>query len=78
MVIEVAHSQGGRKLRTLAEEYILGSDLEIRVAVGVDIEYSKSRRITFGPSILRYLAAIQIRVVFVFEWILESALEKMC
>ncbi|RMZ82805.1 hypothetical protein DV736_g6632, partial [Chaetothyriales sp. CBS 134916] len=48
VVIEVAHSQKGEKLRTLAEEYILGSDLEIGVVVGVDIEYSKSKRATFS------------------------------
>jgi hypothetical protein len=48
VIIEVAHSQKGGKLRTLAEEYILGSDLEIRVVVGVNIEYSKSKRATFS------------------------------
>ena len=35
-------------MRTLAEEYILGSELEICVVVGVDIEYSKSERATFS------------------------------
>jgi len=48
VIIEVAHSQNGGKVRTLAEEYILGSDLEIGVVVGVDIEYSKSKRATFS------------------------------
>jgi hypothetical protein len=48
VIIEVAHSQKGGTLRTLAEEYILGSDLEIRVVVGVDIEYSKSKRATLS------------------------------
>jgi hypothetical protein len=44
VIIEVAHSQKGGKLRTLAEEHILGSDLKIGVVVGVDIEYSKSKK----------------------------------
>ena len=48
MIIEIAHSQKGAKLQRLAEEYILGSDLEIQVVVGVDIEYSKSKRATFS------------------------------
>lgn len=48
VIIEVAHSQRGGKLRTIAEDYILGSDLEIRVVVGMDIEYSKSKRATFS------------------------------
>jgi len=48
VIIEVAHSQRGGKLRLLADEYILGSDLEIRVVVGVDIEYSRSKRATFS------------------------------
>jgi hypothetical protein len=48
VIIEIAHSQKGAILNTLAEEYILGSDLEIRVVVGVDIEYSKNKRATFS------------------------------
>ena len=48
VIIEVAHSQDGRVLRRLAEEYILGSDLAIRAVVGVDIEYSKSKRAAFS------------------------------
>ena len=48
VIIEVAHSQKGGKLRTLAEDYILGSDLEIGVVVGVDVEYSKNKRATFS------------------------------
>lgn len=43
VMIEVAHSQKGGKLRTLVEEYILGSALEIGVVVGVDIEYTFRR-----------------------------------
>ncbi|KAL6240618.1 hypothetical protein RBB50_012445 [Rhinocladiella similis] len=48
VIIEVAHSQNGRTLGHLAEEYILGSDLVIRVVVGVDIEYCKSKRAVFS------------------------------
>ncbi|KAJ4612612.1 hypothetical protein HRR86_008738 [Exophiala dermatitidis] len=48
VIIEVAHSQNGRILRNLAEEYIFGNDLVIRVVVGVDIEYSKNKRAVFS------------------------------
>ena len=48
VIIEVAHSQSGRRLRTLAEDYLLGSDLAIRVVVGVDIEYNRSKRAAFS------------------------------
>jgi hypothetical protein len=48
VIFEVAHSQTGGKLRTLAEEYIFGSDLEVRVVVGFDIEYNKSKRASFS------------------------------
>ena len=48
MISEVAHSQKGRVLRTLVEEYIFGSDLEIRVVVGIDIEYTKKKKATFS------------------------------
>jgi hypothetical protein len=48
VIIEIAHSQNGRVLRHLAEEYILGNDLVIRVVVGVDIEYGKSKRAVFS------------------------------
>ncbi len=48
VILEIAHSQKGKELRVLADEYLLGSDLEIRVVVGVDIEYKKSKRATFS------------------------------
>jgi hypothetical protein len=49
VIIEVAYSQKGGKLGTLAEEYILGSDLEIGVVVGVDVEYSSCRTYSSKP-----------------------------
>ncbi|KAL9097654.1 MAG: hypothetical protein Q9163_006319 [Psora crenata] len=68
VIIEVAHIQREKKLRTLADDYILGSNLEIRVVVGVDIEYSKSKRATF--SIWR--ARIQNDKVWVVEPTVEN------
>lgn len=48
VIVEVAHSQNGKALERLAEEYLLGSRVGIRVMVGVDIEYSKNQRATFS------------------------------
>ncbi|KAK0104985.1 hypothetical protein ONS95_004645 [Cadophora gregata] len=39
VIIEVSHSQKKRDLPHLADEYILGSDANIQVVVGIDIEY---------------------------------------
>ncbi|KAJ9644796.1 hypothetical protein H2204_001258 [Knufia peltigerae] len=43
VVIEVAYAQRGCTLRALAEDYIFGSLLKIRVVVGFDISYRKKR-----------------------------------
>ncbi|KIX92100.1 uncharacterized protein Z520_12184 [Fonsecaea multimorphosa CBS 102226] len=48
VVIEVAYSQNRKDLRTLADEYILGSDLKIGVLIGVDLDYRRSKRATFS------------------------------
>ena len=48
MIIEVAHFQNGKVLRHVAEEYVLGNDLVVRVVVGVEIEYSKSKKAVFS------------------------------
>ncbi|KAJ9630335.1 hypothetical protein H2204_008400 [Knufia peltigerae] len=50
VVVEVAHSehQNWRVSRLLAEEYILGSNLEVRVVVGVNLEYEKTKRAVFS------------------------------
>ncbi|KIX04766.1 uncharacterized protein Z518_05636 [Rhinocladiella mackenziei CBS 650.93] len=39
VVIEVSHPQKRRDLPRLADDYILGSDAEIRVVVGLDLDY---------------------------------------
>ena len=39
MVIEVSYSQKRKDLPRLADDYILGSDGNIRLVVGIDIEY---------------------------------------
>ncbi|KAL1591525.1 hypothetical protein SLS60_011917 [Paraconiothyrium brasiliense] len=41
VVIEVAYSQKKRRLYRLAEKYLLDSDANIRVVVGLDIEYGE-------------------------------------
>lgn len=47
VIIEIANTQLGKHLPLLAEDYILGSNLAIRVVVGVNINYRKSKRATF-------------------------------
>lgn len=50
VVIEVAYSQKRRRLNRLAEDYLLDSDANIRVVIGLDIEYGKqgSRKATLS------------------------------
>lgn len=44
VVIEVSHSQKKRDLPHLADTYILGSEMNIQVVVGLDIEYTGGGR----------------------------------
>lgn len=46
IVIEVSFSQKERMLKDLAKDYILGLDGNIRVVVGLDIEYKQLRKAT--------------------------------
>lgn len=48
VVIEVSYSQHGKKLRSLADDYILGSNGKIRAVVGVDIEYGVGKTATLS------------------------------
>ena len=50
VVIEVAYSQKKKRLGRLAEDYLLDSDANIRIVVGLDIEYTKkgSRKATLS------------------------------
>ncbi|KAF2787667.1 hypothetical protein K505DRAFT_316306 [Melanomma pulvis-pyrius CBS 109.77] len=50
VVIEVAYSQKKKRLARLAEDYLLDSDANIRIVVGLDIEYGKegSRKATLS------------------------------
>jgi len=50
VIIEVAYSQKKKRLGRLAEDYLLDSDANVRVVVGLDIEYGKkgSRRATLS------------------------------
>jgi hypothetical protein len=50
VVIEVACSQKKKRLGRLAEDYLLDSDANIRIVVGLDIEYGKrgSRKATLS------------------------------
>jgi hypothetical protein len=43
VVIEVSYSQKKRDLPHLADDYILGSDTNIQVVVGLDIEYGAGK-----------------------------------
>jgi hypothetical protein len=44
VIVEVAYSQKKRRLDRLAENYLLDSDANIRVVVGLDIMYGKESR----------------------------------
>lgn len=46
VVIEVSYAQKRKDLRVIAEDYILGSDGDICVVIGLDIEYHRSKRAT--------------------------------
>jgi hypothetical protein len=48
LVVEVSFSQKKKDLKDLAEDYILGSDGNIRVVIGLDIEYSQSKKATLS------------------------------
>jgi len=50
VIIEVAYSQKRKRLGRLADDYLLDSDANIRVVVGLDIEYGKkgSRKATLS------------------------------
>jgi hypothetical protein len=48
IVIEVSFSQKKKELKYLAEDYILGSDGNIQVVIGIDIEYKQSKKATFS------------------------------
>ncbi|TVY90308.1 hypothetical protein LAWI1_G003603 [Lachnellula willkommii] len=55
VVIEVSYSQKRKDLARLADDYILGSDGDIRAVVGLDIEYKASKKATLSvwrPSIV--------------------------
>ncbi|KIW39447.1 hypothetical protein, variant 3 [Exophiala oligosperma] len=45
-MIEVANSQKVIDLRRIAQDYTLGSDIKIRVVIGIDLEYKKHKRTT--------------------------------
>ena len=48
VVIEVSYSQKRKDLPRLADAYILGSDADIRVVVGLDIEYRGTKKATMS------------------------------
>ncbi|PBP23773.1 hypothetical protein BUE80_DR005466 [Diplocarpon rosae] len=56
IVIEVSYTQKRKDLRKLADQYILGSDGDIKVVVGLDIEYKASKQATLSvwrPAIVK-------------------------
>ena len=48
IVIEVSYAQKRKDLGRLADDYILGSDGQIRVVVGLDIEYKSGKKATLS------------------------------
>jgi hypothetical protein len=48
VIIEVSFSQKKKMLKDLAEDYIFGSDGNVRVVVGLDIEYRQSKMATLS------------------------------
>lgn len=54
VVIEVSFSQKQKDLKDLAEDYILGSDGNVLVVIGLDIEYRRSKRATLSVWRPRY------------------------
>jgi hypothetical protein len=44
VILELSYSQKKQDLSRLANEYILGSDADIRVVIGIDIEYKGSKK----------------------------------
>lgn len=48
VVIELSYSQKKKDLERLANEYILGSNADIRVVIGIGIEYKGSKKATIS------------------------------
>lgn len=48
VVIEVSYAQRRKDLAIIAEDYILGSDGDIRVVIGIDIDYHGSKKGTLS------------------------------
>lgn len=44
VILELSYSQKKKDLSRLANEYILGSDADIRVVIGIDVEYTGSKK----------------------------------
>lgn len=54
VVIEISFSQKRKDLKYLAEDYILGSNGDIAVVIGLDIEYTNSKQATLSVWRARY------------------------
>jgi len=56
VVIEISYVQKRKDLAILAEDYILGSDGDIRVVISLDVEYHSSKKATLSvwqPSVVQ-------------------------
>jgi hypothetical protein len=66
LVIEISHSQKRHDLPRLADDYILGSNGNIRVVLGIDIDYGGSKEVTLSvwrPKFISNDAGKQVLVV---------------
>jgi len=60
VVIEVSYSQKRKDLERLADDYILGSDSDIRVVVGLDIiKLARRQRCLFGGRTLSRMKLVR-------------------
>lgn len=84
VVLEVANTQQGKKLALLADDYILGSDGDIQVVIGINVESDKATLSIWEPRIIpndigeNELVAVQVVAEQVFLHILPPFLGVLC
>jgi hypothetical protein len=76
IVIEVSFSQKEKELKDLAEDYILGSDGNIQVVIGLNIEYKQSKKATFSVWRPQYVKHEDGQEYFVSMQIISDQVRK--